>query len=348
MVWQDFLLAQGAAFDADGGASFAGAPEYLDGRIAVVPLTQFGLLQFVGDDTEAFLQGQLSSDVRQLGRDGFQYSSYSTPKGRMLASLLLHKTADGIAMQLPLPLLPALQKRLSMYVLRSKTRAIDLSQERVMFGLLGQNLAQLVEAALGVSLGGARCLVLDEGWITQLDGERLIFALSPDLAMAYWHKLVAAGAQLAGTAVWTLADIRAGVLWVLPTTQEAFVPQMANMDLIGAVNFKKGCYPGQEIVARTQYLGKLKRRTYRMSVSVAATPGQQVTPGTEVFSAEMLGQPSGQIALVAPSGLDQWEVLVVAQSASIEHGLHLGSLDGPSLSLLELPYALPEPTAATQ
>jgi folate-binding protein YgfZ len=152
-----------------------------------------------------------------------------------------------------------------------------------------------------------------------------------------WKKLNS-GARPAGSPCWDWLDIRAGIPCILPQTQEAFVPQMANLDLIGAVNFKKGCYPGQEIVARMQYLGKAKRRMYLAHVDTDATP----QPGAELFSMEMEGQACGLVANAAAAPGGGYDLLAVVQIASHDtYPVHLGALTGARLNFQPLPYALP-------
>ncbi len=339
MAWQDFLSTQGAQFDAELAVSFPGEQQPAEQQqgAALVPLSHFGLIRFSGEETAAFLHGQLSSDVKQLGPNRAQYSTYSTPKGRMLASLLVLADGEDRLLMLPRALLPTIQKRLSMYVLRSKTKASDISADTVLLGLCGAQAAGVAKQ-LGGSLPTEALQKVDlpAGWLLKLDEGRFLLGIAAAQAETIWQVLLAAGASPAGAAAWTLADIRAGITWVLPATQEAFVPQMANMELIGAVNFKKGCYPGQEIVARTQYLGKLKRRALRVQ---ASSPMQA---GESVFSPEMQDQASGQVALAAPSADGLWEALVVVQLSSIEHGLHVQGPQGPALSVLPLPYTVIE------
>jgi hypothetical protein len=338
MSWQDFLRDQGAQVSEDGAVQWDGVPGVaaLDNGAVLVPLAHFGLIRFAGEATLDFLQGQLSSDVKKLAAPGCQYSSYSTPKGRMLATFLLTRLGDDVLLALPRSLLPAIQKRLSMYILRSKTKAVDASDELALLGLAGPQAGEVAAAVFGVPLPAPFAVMpVEGGWLAGLPDSRVLVAMTTDRAPACWAALTAAGAQVAGTTVWDLSDIRAGIPWVWPATQEEFVPQMANMELIGAVSFKKGCYPGQEIVARTQYLGKLKRRTFRVASPVALVAGQPV------FSAEMNGQASGVVAQAAPARTG-WEALVVAQIASVEHGLHVDSVTGPALTVLPLPYPLGE------
>jgi folate-binding protein YgfZ len=337
MSWQDFLNAQGATIDDERGVRFSAQPDVaiLPSHGAVIlPLSRFGLIGLEGEDTIPFLQGQLSSDVKQLVPSGSQFSSYSTPKGRMLASMLVVNQANGALLMLPKALVAAIQKRLSMYILRSKTRATDLGEAVVALGVIGPQAADLLATALAVPKmvdGGA--LGLDDGRVVRLAADRFLLFVPAAKAEAWWLALREAGAGIANESLWTLTDIRTGIPWVLPQTQEAFVPQMANMELIGAVSFKKGCYPGQEIVARTQYLGKLKRRAFRIRASEPLEPGQAI------YSPEMNGQASGQVAMAVEYD-GAWEALAVIQLSSIEHGLHLHGVDGPALEVLSLPYSV--------
>ncbi|TJZ73349.1 CAF17-like 4Fe-4S cluster assembly/insertion protein YgfZ [Chitiniphilus eburneus] len=333
------LTDAGARFDDAGRVlDFGDAPAELaalqQGAV-VSPLTQFGVIRFAGEDSTLFLNGQLSSDVRALAVTQAQYSSYSTPKGRMLASFLVLRDGDDYLLQLAAELLPAIQKRLSMYVLRSKTRASDASGEWLRLGVAGPEAPRLIERVVGsVPADDLAVLVGEALKVIRLPDARFEILATPAAAGALWQKLVDAGARPVGEPVWRLTDIRAGIAWVTSATQEDFVPQMANMELIGAVSFTKGCYPGQEIVARTQYLGKLKRRALRVEAAVAPSAGQ------EVYSPEMNGQASGKVVQAAPAPGGGYEALVVAQTSSLEHGLHLESPDGPALTLLPLPYSL--------
>ncbi len=329
MAWTD-LLAQ------DGMRDGASEMQALATAAVMSPLASFGIIAFSGEETEPFLQGQLSSDVRALGESAAQYSSYSTPKGRMLASFLLFRQGDNYCLQIVAELQESIQKRLSMFVMRSKTKARDASSELCLLGVAGPLAAEKLSAVLGdlpeadfATLHKEHCTVI------ALPGKRYQLAIASDAALALWQQLAAAGILPVAESLWRLCDIRAGSPWITAATSDAFVAQMANMELIGGVSFSKGCYPGQEIVARTQYLGKLKRRMYRASIAT-----EHAEAGQEVFSSEMNGQASGKVMLAAPADQGRWEVLVVAQIASLEQGLHLGAADGPQLEILDLPYAV--------
>lgn len=300
--------------------------------VCLVPLLSSGLLCFQGEESQAFLQGQLSSDVRQLNGENCQLSSYSTPKGRMQATFRVWKLQADYLLELPLAMLPALQKRLSMFIMRSKTKALDVSADWGLIGVVGGAARQWVEAIAGQALQDNAVHAMPRGAILALPGNRFILQVSADRFAQFWAEIKTQGV-VSPEAVWEYASILAGEPRVTPATQEAFVAQMANLELVGGVSFTKGCYPGQEIVARTQYLGKLKRRTFRAHVA-----SDSAVPGMEVFSPEMNGQASGQLMRVSPAPEGGQEILVVAQISSLEHGLHLGGIDGPVLDMRPLPY----------
>ncbi|WP_373974414.1 folate-binding protein YgfZ [Chitinibacter sp. SCUT-21] len=304
-------------------------------QTVVCPLTQFGLIRFSGEETQAFLQGQLSSDIRALQSNQIQFSSYSTPKGRMQASFYVIRRGNDYLLQIDQAIQAAIQKRLSMFILRSKTKASDATSELALLGVAGKHAKASISKVFGAAPDAMQVIEQGDIQIIGLLNEHYQVLLPQEQAKQVWEQIVASGATPAGEAVWRLSEIQAGSPWVTAATQEEFVPQMANLELIGGISFTKGCYPGQEIVARTQYLGKLKRRTYRMHVdSLDAQAGQ------DVFSPEMNGQPSGKIMLAAPAPQGGMELLVVAQIASLEHGLHLGDVNGPLLHNLALPYAM--------
>lgn len=308
----------------------------LDHTAILCPLTEYGLIRFSGEDSLSFLQGQLSSDIRSLQPETAQYSSYSTAKGRMLASFLVWRHGDDYLLQVSADILPAIQKRLSMFILRSKTKASDAGTDPALFGIAGPQAAEKIRTTLGIEIAPPMSIQAGEHFhLLTLGNERFELLIEQAHAEAIIQRLTEAGCVAADAAIWRLAEIRAGIAWITQPTQEAFVAQMANLDLTGAVSFNKGCYTGQEIIARTQYLGKLKRRMYRARLSA-----ETVSAGQAVFSAEMQGQASGQIILCAPISTGQWEVLVIAQMSSLEHGLHLASPEGPILEILNLPYEI--------
>lgn len=349
-AWHEFLVAQHAQIEEGAVRHFGDAAGELaaarDGTV-LCDLSHFGVLKVAGEEAQTFLQNLLSSDVKAVSPAQAQLSSFSTAKGRMLATFLLWQSGADYYLQLPRSLAPALHKKLSMYVLRSKVKVSDVSDEWVFLGLAGkeahtlaqETFAAAPDAALGcASTGNAST---GNASVIRMDASRFMIAIPAEHAPALWKPLNC-GARAAGAAVWDWLTIAAGIPVILPATQEQFVPQMANLELIGAVNFKKGCYPGQEIVARMQYLGRLKQRMYLAHVAGEVAP----RPGDALYSAEMEGQHSGMVANAAPAPGGGWDLLAVVQTSSREgHAVHLGSLQGPALEFRDLPYALAQSRA---
>jgi folate-binding protein YgfZ len=256
----------------------------------------------------------------------------------MLASFLLYRTAAAVHLQLPRELAEPIRKRLSMFILRSKVVLVDASDALVRMGVAGAD----AEALVASTVGGAPATALDvnqgERAITiRLPGDRFEIVAEAEQARHLWRAL-AARAQPGGAAVWDWTEIRAGIPVVTAATQEQFVPQMVNLELVGGVSFQKGCYPGQEIVARTHYLGKLKRRMYLAHVSASVGP----VAGNELYSRDLEGQASGMVVSAAPAPGGGCDLLAVIQTASVgSHPIHLGAPDGPLLEIEPLPYAVP-------
>ncbi|MEC5396411.1 CAF17-like 4Fe-4S cluster assembly/insertion protein YgfZ [Uliginosibacterium sp. H1] len=304
----------------------------------VVPLTHLGLLRAEGEDASPFLHNLMSNDIKKLDLHRAQWNSFNSPKGRMLASFLVWRDANGFRLLLSADLLSAIHKKLGMYVLRSKVRVTDGTPELALIGLSGAAAATALDSA-GIPLPPPEGMSVSHGSITvvRIDASRLVLAAPLSQCAELWRKLVAAGAQPAGTDAWRWLDIRAGVPVITAATQDEFVAQMINFELIGGVNFQKGCYPGQEIVARTQYLGKLKKRMYFAHIDTDTAPAA----GADLYAPEFGEQSSGKLVSVAPAPQGGYDVLAVTQIASRESGnVHLGSLSGPVLQFGELPYTV--------
>jgi folate-binding protein YgfZ len=303
------------------------------GEAVFAPLPQFALLSVTGADARAFLHGQLSNDVEHLPNDAARRAGYCSPKGRLLASLLLIPQAEGFLLQLSRDIAAPIAKRLAMFVMRSKVKVADAGEAALQFGAWGRDAAaQLRECGLDVPAQPMQVATGPNGTVIALAAERFL-VIGPAAAEA---RLADKFARVPADG-WTLADVRAGVPTVTLPTQDQFVPQMANFELIGGIDFKKGCYPGQEIVARSQYLGKLKRRMYRGEVAAGASAP---APGQDLFGAEP--QAIGMVVNAAPRPEGGYEFLAVMQSSAVEDGgaLHLGAHDGPAARIASLPYAV--------
>ena len=306
-------------------------------------LSQFGLIQVSGSDAASFLQNLLSSDIRTLTPQHAQLSSLNTAKGRMLASFLIWHSDGDYFLQLPAALLAAIQKKLSLYVLRSQVNLSDASQSVVSFGIEGAAAVDALSAVLELPLPVQDWQVSQQAGLSviRLGAQRFQLNAPAARSEALWAQL-AAELQPVAADHWDWLTVRAGIPVILPATQEQFVPQMANLELIGGgVSFKKGCYPGQEIVARMQYLGKAKRRLYLAHVDPA--DGQAAPQaGDTLFSTRSEEQADGMIANVAAAPGGGYDLLGVIPIASREQGsLHLDSPQGTPLQFLPLPYAVP-------
>jgi folate-binding protein YgfZ len=342
-TWLTFLTRQGAAISESSQVlGFdANAQQELSAGNFVAPLTDLGLIAVTGDDAASFLHNQLTNDVEQLGLNEARLAGYCSPKGRLLASLLTWKTSDAIMLQLSRQIQSAVQKRLQMFVLRAKAKLSDVTENQVTLGLggpqAGSVLAEWFPTLPATSYAKADS---DAGTLIRLPdafgAPRYQWITTAERAIDAWPKLTAA-LQPVGSHVWRLAEIDGGIPHITAATQDQFVPQMINFELIGGVNFKKGCYPGQEIVARSQYLGKLKRRMLRASIET-----ESAEPGMEVFSVTDPEQPCGMIVNAERAG-QQIECLVEIKLAVVETEVRLGSANGPMLHFKNLPYSLPAP-----
>ena len=345
--WKQFLEQQGAILDADRVQHFGNAAAELSSTArspVLCDLGQYGTLRASGEDAQSFLQNMLSNDIREVDASRAQLSSLNSPKGRMLATMLIWRSGSDYLLQLPRVLCEPMRKKLSMYVLRAKVKISDASDEIVSLGLSGENAKKILEKQFGEfpqqPLG-----FIDTGraGVLKFNDTRFQISTTAQHAQALWQSL-SQHAQPVGSVCWDWLNIRSGIPVILPQTQEQFVPQMANFELIGGINFKKGCYPGQEIVARMQYLGKPKRRMYLAHIDGSHLDiSEAPRPGDELFSAEMENQSSGMIANASPSPDGGFDMLAVLQTSSREsQTVHWKSLQGEALQFLPLPYLLPQ------
>lgn len=306
----------------------------------VAPVTDQGLIAFTGEESASFLHNQLTNDVEHLGLGEVRLAAYCSPKGRMLASFLMWRDEESIYLQLPSAIQPAVQKRLQMFILRTKTKPADVTGRFVTLGIGGGDAEAVLQTWFDVlpakpftridhplgsvlrvadAFGAPRYL-----WLASAETASMAASMLKD-------RLVVGGNE-----AWRLSEIHAGVPQIEAGTQEQFVPQMVNFELLGGVNFKKGCYPGQEIVARSQYLGKLKRRT-----ALATIADLSVAPGAEVFSPADPEQPCGMVVNAARNGAGGVDALVEMKLEALEAGeVRFGSAAGPALQFKPLPYVL--------
>jgi tRNA-modifying protein YgfZ len=338
-TWSAFLMERGAAFEGLGVAHFGDAAgERIAARDAAVlcDLAPVAALSVTGADAAAFLQGQLTNDVAALADGGVQLSAWCSPKGRVLTNFLLRRvTNDHFELLLPSSLAEPIAKRLRMFVLRSKVAIVDASRATVRLGVGGPAAAACIVATIGMTPALGHAMAIDGGTLVALPGNRFLIIASPEHAPTLWQMLTRA--RPAGISCWEWLTIRAAVPVIIPPTQDAFIPQMLNLDALEAIAFGKGCYAGQEIVARTQYLGRLKERLSLLHVDAEAPAA-----GARLFSSAFGDQPCGTVVNAAPAPGGGADFLAVAQTAGIAgDALRLGAPDGVPAVLLPLPYPLP-------
>mgnify|MGYP001557968572 CR=1 FL=1 len=298
-------------------------------------ISQQGLVRFSGEDAQMFLHNQLSCDVAALTNGRSTYGAYCTPKGRMLASFLLWRSEQGFFMQLPSSLREPIQKQLSKFILRSKVKAADASGDWTVIGVAGKDATALAQRAVGQAPQNVHDVTnTPDAMVIRLPGDRYEIVAARDKAPRILESL-ATGAEKSDPEHWDWLDIRAGIPTILPETQEQFVPQMVNLDLIGGVSLTKGCYPGQEIVARMHYRGTLKQRMVLANISGTDRP----QPADKLYSPDFGEQACGTIVNAVRSPEGGYDVLAVIQITSAEKGdVRWKSPDGPALRFLRLPY----------
>lgn len=301
-------------------------PQVTDGA---AELAHVGLLEVSGPDARSFLHAQLTNDVAGLPPDQTRYAGWCSPKGRLLASLLLIPRGDGFLLQLARDIAPAVARRLAMFVLRAKVTVADVSAVWAQFGLWGQGAEQRL-ATLGVATPG-RALEACSNASTiaiRIAAQRFL-VVAPASQRTQLEAALCTGSEQA----WQLEEIRLGRALVSAATQDLFLPQMLDFERLGALDFTKGCYPGQEVVARTQYRGQLKRRLVR------ARLGIPVSPGAELYSDGQPSEPSGTVVTSAVTAGGGSEFLAVVQVAALEQDvpIRLSSRSGEALEILTLP-----------
>ncbi len=296
-------------------------------------LSHEGVLAVRGADAGKFLQGQLTCNINYLSDSQASLGARCTQKGRMQSSFRILLEGDGVLLAMASELLEPQLADLKKYAVFSKSKLTDESAAWVRFGLEHGDPAL---ASLGLELPRETdAVVRNAGLIAiRVSADRAELWTPADQANAIKAKLVAALPE-GELNQWLLGQIRAGIGQVMPSTRELFIPQMLNLQAVGGVSFKKGCYTGQEIVARMQYLGKLKRRLYRVRLDARELP----EPGTPLF-APSHSSAIGEVVIAARAA-EKIELLAVLQAEAAEAGdLHLGALEGPALHLLDLPYEL--------
>lgn len=319
--WQQSLIAQGAKLESGAIMHFDDAKGELASTSSsnvLCDLNHLGLLEISGVDAVAFLQGQVTNDVKLLAGTSAHYTAYCTPKGRMLALFLAfahhnNQLGDHLHLQFNRTLLEPILKRLKMYVMRSKVEIKDTSESIIKFGINGPEAASILASSFTkiainkIPVQDYELVSLDNTTILKLPSisshARFLIFTDAENAPLIWNALKSK-TQLVGKPCWDWLEIQVGIPDIEPATQEQFVPQMLNLDILNGINFKKGCYTGQEIVARTHYLGSVKRRTYLTSIDTQQVP----SVGEKVLDA--MQNEVGQIVRAVPNLSNGYDALI--------------------------------------
>ena len=337
--WQEYLSSQGARW-VEGAAEFDTNP---GSDLQLIDLSPMGAISISGPDSQKFLQGQLTCDLVNLPDEHLTLGSHCNPKGRMISAFYALKIDQSeFLLLLPRDLVTTALTALKKYAVFFKTELTDISDELHWLSLCGRDAGPVSSQLLSLSSDSAADLV--PGQLRPFDHngqralaaclhERVVAILVPgEQAADLWQKLSGSPAAPAGYHHWQQQLIDAGLPLLHQSTSESFIPQMLNLHLLGGVSFKKGCYTGQEVVARMQYLGAAKRRMYKARVDGGNLP----EPGAEIFTAA--GGSSVGNVVIAGTGGKEIDLLAVLTKSKVADGEHLQLADGRALELLELPY----------
>lgn len=343
--WKAFLLEKGALFDGEKLESF-GSPESerstLTKGSVVCDLSNQGLIKVHGEDAESFLQNQFTNDIRNVTIDTHQSTAWCSPKGRIIVTFRAFKQADSYYLCLSHDLVEHVIKKLRMYVMMSKVQIEDVSETMIHFGFTGEQageeLIEILEAqSAQLPTETPQTTSYKTVSILRLPGSTPRFEIFSEIddAKVLWDSCANKATQT-NSDNWAYLNIRSGLPQISEASTESWIPQMVNYIAIDGVDFKKGCYPGQEIVARLNYLGKTKRRMYRIQINTKQLPDINDTIVSET------DKQAGKILNIAINPDGHIEALAVLKIAESEKTLTLSIDDRATIKLLELPYSLDE------
>lgn len=340
--WLEFLKNNNAVIENDSVINFGMTTEEEQNafsNIVLADLSQQALIEASGDDVVEFLQGQFSNDIKQVTHKIGQLSAYCNPKGRILANFRIFKRNDHYFLRLHAGIIEPTLKRLRMFIMRSKVELQDSSDELARMGVAGLKAnSKLSEYFKNLPKLADESSTEDDLTIIKLTGSTPRYEIygTVDQIIKLWEQLQKDATPVSANS-WNLLTIRAGIPEIVAETVETFVPQMLNLQAINGLSFTKGCYPGQEVVARMHYLGKLKRRLFLCKAETGALP----TPGESIMTSVENEQKTGQIVSSSQVNDATIEFLAVLQIEKAQNNeLHIQSSTGPKVELNELPYTL--------
>lgn len=340
--WEKFLLHNNAIIENNTVKNFGlsiNEEQAAYSNLVFSDLSHYALIEASGDDVIDFLQGQLTNDIKLVTGTMGQLSAYCNPKGRILANFRIFKRQNHYFLRLRSDIIEATLKRLRMFIMRSKVELVNSSDELSRMGIAGLNATKRLSFLFEkLPENTDESYTENEITIIKLPGTLPRYEVHGtfEKVKGLWEQLQHDAVAI-GENSWNLLTIRAGIPEIVSETVESFVPQMVNLQAINSLSFNKGCYPGQEVVARMHYLGKLKRRLFLGTIKSDTLP----IPGQSIISNDESEQKAGQIVTASWSNDKKVEFLAVLQIEKAEKDkLHIGSNTGPAIELIDLPYNL--------
>ena len=338
-IWKTHITSKGAQIQGDFVSSFEPMddPYFTEEETYLCDCSSLGVIKATGEEAQSFLHSQFTNDLNQVNDETSQLSGYCNAKGRLLSIFRIFKYEENYLLLLNKDVLDNTLSKLNMYKLMAKTEISNNSDDYVVFGLTGKKTDSILKKNnITFPSNNEQCTNYDGSIITRIDADRVLIIAEPKKAIELWN-LFETDAVPRDYSIWKLLDIQNGIPEVTKETMEAFIPQMVNLELINGVNFQKGCYPGQEIVARTHYLGKPNRRMYKIELLAE----NNSEPGTNIYSEDDGEQAVGKIVSSVQYSSDNIDALIVLRTANEKsENLKIGSLNGPTASISNLPYKL--------
>ncbi|NOQ88768.1 MAG: folate-binding protein [Gammaproteobacteria bacterium] len=339
--WKNYLLSKGAHLTESDGFRFK--EENVSNlesatKDVICDLSQFNTLVVAGGDAAEFMQGQFTNDVMQVNKDHSQLNAFCNKKGRMIANFRLFEHQKNYFLSLRSELVDKSISHLQNYILRAQVAIQDVSDQLIHIGISGDNAAELLSPFIGDITQDVDSVSHNEDYIAILVAgpkPRYEVFCSLEHAKSFWQSL-STQAEIVNSNSWDYLNIQAGLPFIDSSSSEEFVPQMANMELINGVSFTKGCFTGQEIVARMHYLGKLKKRCYKVNIDSEVKPAN----GDKLYAENArAGQNTGMIIQSEKNPDSGYDALAVIQIADTDSNLFLNDADGPAVTVKQLPYA---------
>lgn len=343
--WQQFLQQQGAVWEGDHLAHFGNRAQELSNRDGdvLVSLHELAVIRAAGQDARKFLLSQFTNDVNLISPEKFQLNGYCSPKGRLLALMWVVQRNDEFLLILPQNILEPTLKRLRLFVLNAKVSLEDASSQWLVLGCAGPGAPAAIERLAGMTPEKPDSVASTNSMLVMrmpgITNRFIVLGGSDPLAegsLAQAWRELARTQRAVTTEVWAGLEIESGVPHIVPATIDEFVPQMVNLEQLGGLSFTKGCYPGQEIVARTQYRGQIKRRMVLLHGSGESQP----QPGEKLYAAGNMENAVGRVVRAAPRSSSDFSLLAVVENEKRAQPLHLAAAPHATLELMNLPYTV--------